>query len=248
MACNENAKYLDFWPVVKAAWREIVKVPVILVYVGETVPDHLKDDPAIYHFKPVGNWPTATQAQVIRLLFPALMEADGAVLIGDMDCMPLNAKFFHKEIGKARDDQFVSLRAIMEEHKEVCMMYVAANRKVWSQLFGVRTLEDIQRLLIEWSQQLPADGKHSGQGWTSDQRILYRAVKALPPEKLYVVDWEWDFPRLDRSMPHEWIEMTPYLQSRLFYNHYIDFHLPPWAAFRKQIEAVYEIRVKNGTV
>ena len=248
LACNENTKYLDFWPIVKRAWREIVGVPVIMVFVGETVPDHLKEDTAIYHYKPKGSWPTATQAQVIRLLFPAVMECNGAVLIGDMDCMPLNAKFFHKEIAKARDDQFVSLRGILEEHKEVCMMYVAAAPKVWREMFGVKTLLDIDRILTTWSCEHPADGRHSGVGWTSDQTILYKAVKALPQDKLRVVDWDYDFPRLDRSMPYEWIQMSPYLESRIFYNHYIDFHMPPLQAFRKQIEDVLEMRVKKGSV
>lgn len=250
LSCNENPKYLDFWPVVKRAWREIVRVPVILVYCGAELPDHLKEDTAVYHYKPPAEcrWPTATVAQAIRLLFPAVMECPGAVLIGDIDCMPLNAHFFLKEIAKAREDQFVSLKGIMEEHKEVCMMYVAAKPKVWGEMFGVKTLRDIDRILTTWSSERPADGRHSGVGWTSDQMILYKAVKALPPDRLRVVDWEWDFPRLDRSMPYEWIQMTPYLQSRLYYNHYIDFHLPPYEQFQKQIWEVLEMRVKIGSV
>jgi hypothetical protein len=43
-----------------------------MVYVGSDLPEELKNDPAVLHWKPSPCWPTATQAQVIRLLYPGL--------------------------------------------------------------------------------------------------------------------------------------------------------------------------------
>ena len=96
VACNDNPKYLQFWPIVKKAWWDLVGLPCIMVYVGSTLPEELKNDPAVLHWKPSPSWPTATQAQVIRLLYPALLKCDGAVLLSDMDMIPMQRDFFIK--------------------------------------------------------------------------------------------------------------------------------------------------------
>jgi hypothetical protein len=161
---------------------------------------------------------------------PALIPVDGAVLIGDIDCAPMNADFFHKEVAKAKDDQFVSLRGILEADKQVCMMYVAAHPKTWSEMFGIRSMNDVYLALQRFTQDYPADGKHGGKGWCTDQIELYKRVKewqATKPSRVLINDWDWDLPRLCRSMPYEYIHgLSEPLKSRVFHGYYIDFHMP----------------------
>lgn len=242
LAVNDNPHYLQFWPAVRDCWLKIVKVPVFLAYVGETLPDSLKGDPYVTHFKwPTfkTEWPSATVAQCIRLLLPALLPVDGAVLIGDIDCAPLNPEFFHAEVAKARDDQFVSLRGILEADKQVCMMYVAAHPKTWSEMFDIRHINDVYLALQGFARNYPADGKHGGKGWCSDQIELYRMVKAwqaTKPNRIRINDWSWDIPRLCRSMPAEWVNgLSEPLKARIFHGHYIDFHMPPLAGNEKTV-------------
>ena len=249
LACNENSHYLSYWPIVKDTWLKLVQVPVHLVFVGRQLPEQLKGDRYVSHFQwplvPEGyqtiskTWPTATVAQTIRLLYPGLMEVDGAVLIGDIDCAPLNPEYFHTEVAKTKEDQFVSLRGLLEQHKEVAMMYVAAHPKTWGEMFGIKSMIDIIGKLNEWSRDFPADGKHGSLGWTTDQRELYKVVKQWQrdkPDRIRVVDWSWDIPRLCRSMPAEWINgLSEPLKSRLAYKHYIDFHMPSLNQYPKQI-------------
>ena len=73
VACNENPLYLDFWPLVKLAWSQIVGIRAVLIYVGAELPPHLQEDSDVIFFKAIPSWPTATQAQCIRLLYPALL-------------------------------------------------------------------------------------------------------------------------------------------------------------------------------
>lgn len=221
LSCDSNSHYLSFWPIVKKAWNELVGVPVKMVYIGTKKP---YDDPDIMCFQPIAEWPTATQAQCIRLLYPALLKYSGAVMIGDIDCMPLNPNFFKKEFEKAKEEEFVSLRAPLQGTKEICMMYVGATPSVWGQVFGVKTEWDVREILRSWAWKFPASGEHGGKGWTTDQEILYDKVMNFPRKR--IADWEWDIPRLDRSMPCEWQEITRGLMSRVYYGHYIDFHLP----------------------
>ena len=241
LACNENTHYLSYWSSVKRAWNNIIGIPVTMVYIGKTLPYDLKDDPCVKLFEPINGMPTTTQAQMIRLLYPAIIDCSGGVIIGDMDCMPLNKSFFLSGFSHANENQFVSLKAPMENCKEICIMYVGATPSTWGDFMNIKNINDIRKRIEEWSELYIANGKHGGLGWTSDQLELYKRVKhweQVCPERLNISKWEWDFPRLDRCMPNEWIEIDQYLISRLLTDHYIDFHMPSIKDFPGQIESI----------
>ena len=243
VACNQNTKYLDFWPAVKESWWRVVGLPCIMVYVGNELPKHLQGDPAVKHFKPIPGWPTATQAQCIRLLYPSLLKADGAVMISDMDMIPLQEKFFIKGFKQFNDNQFVSLRGIDEREKQIYMCYVGATPKVWSEMFNITSESDITTRLTEWSKVYPADGSHGGLGWCSDQLELYSIVKTwlnVSPERIGLVPWTLRIPRLDRGMPHEWFYWSDALENSLKNHEYVDFHMPPFKEFSSIIFRILE--------
>lgn len=245
VACNENPKYLNFWPIVRKAWWDIAQLPCILVYVGETLPEHLQHDPAVKHFNPIPGWPTATQAQCIRLLYPALMKCEGAVMLSDMDMVPMQRDWFVNGFSLFDSQQFVSLRGIDEGERQIYMCYVGAVPSVWSGLFGIKTEDDIRCRLEEWRQQYPADGEHGGQGWCTDQIELYSRVKALQqqsPEKVGLVPWTAEIPRLDRGRPEEWWYWNEQTQERIKHEDYIDFHMPPFDQFQGRIEQIVALR------
>jgi hypothetical protein len=241
VACNENTHYLDFWPAVKNAWWEVVNVPCIMVYVGEELPSHLKDEPAVIHFKPIPNWPTATQAQVIRLLWPALLKGDGAVMLSDMDMIPMQSDWFHKGFEPFKENQFVSLRGIDEQEKQIYMCYVGASPQTWSHMFGIQTEQDVRNTMLRWSQQIQADGHHGGLGWCSDQQILYAHVKHWlqeAPDRIGLVPWTAQIPRLDRGNPMEWVYWSERLEEKIKGGAYVDFHMPPYKEFQTIIDRV----------
>ena len=74
LACNENTAYLYYWHYVKRAWNNIVGIPVTMVYIGNTLPTYLVGDSQVKLFKPVQGMSSATQSQMIRLLYPALID------------------------------------------------------------------------------------------------------------------------------------------------------------------------------
>lgn len=234
VACNENTHYLDFWPIVKEAWQRIVGIPCMMVYVGDELPEHLKNDPNVSLFKPIPGWPTATQAQVIRLLYPALYKDTfhDAIILSDMDIIPLQKSWFVDQLEEFQQNQFVSLRGIDEREKQIYMCYVAATPKTFSELFEVSTLDDIRAKMMEWSQESPADGRHGGKGWCTDQIKLYEHVMmwlGLQPDRVGLVPWTQQIPRLDRGNPDEWVRVAydDKLQQKLRNSMYIDFHMPP---------------------
>jgi len=246
VACNESPYYLDFWPVVKRAWWEIVGIPCIMVYIGDELPQYLQGDPAVILFKPIPGWPTATQAQCIRLLYPALLSGDGAVIISDMDMIPLQNDFFVKTIENNTEDQFVSYREPFSN--QIIMCYVAATPTIWSKLFEINSLEDIYKRFEQWSQENPADGLHGGEGWCSDQEILFKQVirfqENLPNNVvIYPCPYKHVCPRpdrLDRSKPHEWIVFGENTKINIKKKVYVDFHMPPFIYYSEQINSILD--------
>jgi hypothetical protein len=238
VACNDNPKYLSFWPVVKKAWWEIARLPCVMVYVADSIPEYLEKDPAVIHFKPIPGWPTATQAQVIRLLYPALLPTDDAVMLSDMDMIPLQSDWFLKGFETFQPNQFVSLRGIDEREKQIYMCYVGARPTVWKEMFGIFSVDDIQTRLEDWSKKLPADGSHGGLGWCSDQIILYSHVKIWQmnhPERIGLHPWTAEILRLDRENPEDWFVWNPVLEANLLGDVFVDFHMPPIQEFHPQI-------------
>ncbi len=242
VACNENPHYLQYWPIVKRAWWEIVGIPCVMIYVGETVPDAYKNDPAVIHFPPIPEWPTATQAQVIRLLFPGLLQCEGAIIISDMDMIPMQRDFFVKGFEQFYSNQFVSLRGIDELEQQVYMCYVGATPQTWRDLFGIQSTEAIRIKLTEFAKQIQVDGTRGGQGWCTDQMILYFTMKGWKmnaPERIGLTPWTKEIPRLCRSKPSEWMHWQTALETNIINSYYIDFHMPPYEQFKQQIEQVY---------
>lgn len=249
VACNENTHYLDFWPVVKESWWRIVGIPCVMVYVGAELPEHLVNDKAVIHFKPIEGWPTATQAQCIRLLWPALLQCDGAVVLSDMDMIPMQKDFFHDGFGKFTEQQFVSLRGIDEKERQIYMCYVGATPSTWSDLFGVKSEADVRQILTAWSQYTPADGEHGGEGWCTDQIMLYNRVKQWQAEtettnRVGLIGWTAQIPRLDRGNPSEWWYWTPLLEEKIRNKAYVDFHMPPFDHFKPTIQKILDTAVE----
>lgn len=241
LACNENTKYLDFWPSVRESWRRIVGIPCMMVYVGEQLPAHLYGDAGVIFFRALPGWPTATQAQCVRLLYPALLECDGAVMISDMDMMPLQRRFFCDGFARFEPDQFVSLRGIDIGLGQVYACYVGATPNTWGDLFEIRTSDDVVCRMEDWASRYPADGCHGGHGWWTDQQELFRRVRewqATQPKRVAPVPWREHISRLDRCNPEEYRTWDDQLEARLKAEYYVDFHMPDYIGAAPMVNRV----------
>jgi hypothetical protein len=209
LACDLNPDYLDFWPGARRAWREIVGIEPLLVLVAapDEVPPELGSDEAVVVFQPVAGIHSALQAQCIRLLYPALVETDRAVVITDIDLYPLDPRYFHEPIAKLDRDYFVSYRDILFNRGEVSIVFNAATPGTWGEVFGVEGLDDVRRHLADWGAGKEYDGRRGWEGWHTDQRTLYRALREWPArdERLWTLDDDYcGFNRLDRlELEHE---------------------------------------------
>ncbi|MBV8479001.1 MAG: hypothetical protein JOY72_01735 [Actinobacteria bacterium] len=203
LACDLNPDYLDYWPSARQAWLDIVGIEPLLLIVAETerVPDDLRFDPFVVPFEPIAGVHSALQAQCIRLLYPAIVDTPGAVLIADVDLYPLRRSYYLDTIRSLDERFFVSYRDVRMEGGQIAMAYNAALPSTWSEVFGVSSIDDVRRQLAEWTTDLEYDGRRAWPGWYTDQQLLYSALTTWrqAPNRWWVMDDDYTRHRqLDR--------------------------------------------------
>ena len=181
-ATNDNPLYLDFVPVFVKAWRALFpEIDIKIVLVAESIPDILKEYSSnIILFPPIVGVSTAFTAQYIRSLYPGLLGCTGGVLITDMDMVPMNRDYYVGHIGNITNEKFVVYRPVCLVEKELCMCYNIAVPRIWSDIFGIKNVQDIRDHLVKEYSKVDYDGIHGGKGWQTDQKCLYE----------YVVKWD----------------------------------------------------------
>lgn len=229
LACDLNADYLDFWPSSSRAWREIVGVEPLLVLIAadDSIPAHLRDDPSVVPFEPLPGVHSALQAQCIRLLYPAVVQTTGAVMIADIDLYPLRASYFHDPLARLDERFFVVYRDDRLERGEVDIMFNAARPETWGDVFGVATIDDVRRELARWTSGLEYDGRKAWPGWYTDQQTLYRTLMSWPQrgERLWVLDDQYcRYRRLNRDKLADEAGLEPWRVEGIRRLEYSDFN------------------------
>jgi hypothetical protein len=245
LACDSNPAYLKFWRLAHDSWTEIIGIKCTLVLVANEIPEWLPYKEDVILFKPIEGIHTAFQAQCIRLLWPCLMEGEGAIIPSDIDMMALNRSYFVNTIDGIPDECFVVYRGLQHSCKSIWMCYVAGAPAVWREIFGCSTEDDVRRILLEWHIGTGYNGIHGGDGWFSDQLMLYEYVYKRWGERLVVfTDKDLGFRHLDKIHTN-WMMLNDHLKSELLVGMYDDFCLPSIELFEQQITDIYDFLVAN---
>ena len=172
MASDTHSTYLPFWPPVARAWREIVGIKPTLVLVAPKTFTNIDTSVGdVIHFEPIPGIPTSLQAQLVRLLIPALYP-DEVFIVSDIDMLPLSKNFFTKLIEDIPDNCWVSYTRHFwdssEYKKRLILWFNAAQGSTFSELFSIKSMKDvIQRIKDFASKNI---------GWTTDEKILHQLL------------------------------------------------------------------------
>jgi hypothetical protein len=244
LACDLNPHYLDCWPLARRAWSEVAELEPVLVLVGEPerVPPELAADPGVRVFDPVDAVHTAFQAQCIRLLYPALLDAPGAVVVSDVDMVPLRAGYFHGAAARIPETHFLAYRNVLLAAGETPICYNAALPRTWASVFGISTAADVRDRLEAWAAEATGyDGFRGGTAWDTDQRILHRTLleRGRRERDVWILDdWYTGFRRLERG-PLKKRGLDGREARRIADGAYSDYHLAlPHAEFAALNESV----------
>ncbi len=231
-ATDANPLYIEFIPMFVKAWKKVLpEADINIVLVSDSIPDiYLPYKDHIKLVKPIPGIHTAFHAQCIRLLYPREVERNTeAVIITDMDMIPLNNSYYTKPIEYRDDDTFIVYRNVLLP-VEIPMCYVAALPFIWKSVFGT---EDSETLLKQWYQYSNYSGKHGGSGWNTDQLILTRMFKLWCGKKVVLNDSITKFNRLDRSDIHIFSQSNiQLLKEKIKAGEFSDYHcLRPYSNF-----------------
>ena len=162
LSSDDNPDYLEFWPIVSEAWRNIGIEP-ILFYTGK---NKIKNE-NVFNFN-LEKCDSAFIAQNVRLLAPTLFPNDTCI-ISDIDNMPLSEDYFQGNIVNITDNQFVIYRPDATSEYMISIMWNAAKGSKWIDIFEVDSVESISKKLLSW---YPENYSIGGDNWYHDQKIL----------------------------------------------------------------------------
>jgi len=231
VSSDQNKEYLQFWPIVAQAWKEIIGIQPTLLFVGphDTPIEDSKGD--VIRFEPIPDIPTPYQAMTIRLLAPAFFPED-ICIISDIDMLPLDKSYFINNIltGIA-NDHFIIYRANLIP-KQFPMCYVAGKGTTYKEIFNIDCLENISKIIQEWYLEYNT--------FDADQRILYDYTLKWHKYNTHCNTFNFGVKRIDRSNWH-------YNHALLAKgNYYTDAHCPrPYRKYKKSIDKIIEILASN---
>jgi hypothetical protein len=251
LACDLNPRYLEFWPFAERAWREVAGLEPVLVLVAahDAAPPDLAADGRVRVFPPISGVHTAFQAQCIRLLYPALLETDGAVLTSDMELAPMDPWYFHGPVAQLDERFFVAYRDALQHRQQIAIAYNAALPATWAEIFGVAGIEDVRARLAEWASDLAYDGVRGGPGWFTDQTVLYRYLMpwAARTGRLWMLDDDYTgHRRLEQPLLGAENGLTPERRREILRRRYTDFiPMIPQSEFGELNRRVVDLAVES---
>lgn len=222
-ACNLNPLYTEFIPIFIKAWTHLYPtIDVKIILIADTIPDEFKAyEKYIILFHPIEGVSDIFISQSIRLLYPAILPYTNAVLISDMDMIPMNPTYFSTPLLPHESDSFVHFRngaELWHGAYQYAMCYNAATPAIWGEITGIKTESDIRSFIFQKYTSIPSfTGVPDESGWYSDQILLYSLLTAWPRKKIVCLkDHETGYHRLDRGFTRPLHELLPMIQTCTF--------------------------------
>lgn|GEM_PF-1252967 len=146
---------------------------------------------------------SALVAQLSRIIWPGtLPDSSGLVMTSDIDMFPLSLKGFEIGCSKASNSAgFVIVRNVLEADSQFPICYCVASPAIWRKAMSTSGAfpDDLDLALSESPEY---SGEHGGNGWFSDQQLLYSRATAWElagGNLVRLYDHETGHKRLDRT-------------------------------------------------
>lgn len=203
-AVNDNPLYIEFIPIFIKTWNKLYPgVDVKIILISNKIPDeYMQYKDNIILFEPLDNVLTSFTSQLIRLLYPCILNYENGVMITDMDILPMNKTYYTEYIKDIDNSKFVYYRGdICGDDKQLAMCYNVSTPNVWKEIFNIHSVEDIKKLIQLISDNNIIREGHGNVGWDIDQRFLYLRVmewKNKTNNVVFLFDKDTNFSRLSR--------------------------------------------------
>lgn len=228
-ACNNNPLYMNFIPYFIKAWRKLYpKVDIKIILISESIPSkYEKYSDNIILFTPLDDVCDVLTSQAIRMLYPALLDYQDAVLITDIDMIPMHSSYYSDCIKPFNSNQFVIYKDICRKYKQIMICYNAASPKVWSSIFLIKSLDDIKTFLIELNKvriKLIENKNNKRYEWIIDQRLLFNRVKVWQESGGIVIGLNDKITNFKRMCRSKFKYLTDQIKGKIIKEEYMDYH------------------------
>ena len=244
-----NPLYIDFFPLVHATWRRLAGIRCVLLLIADAIPPALEPLAAdIVLVPPLPDVHSGLMAQCVRLTYPQLIEcpADTTLMISDIDMLPMSSRYFAEGADFAPRDNIVVFRSntLMHDYREIAICYNAATPSTWRDLVGnVRDADGAAAMIRTWAADTSYAAVPGGAGWSTDQILLYRFVRAFDRRRVTLRrDRTLGICRLDRA--HIGDALNPRQRQLVELGIYTDYHMKrPQAEFAALNTEIAELAI-----
>lgn len=227
---DDNPFYSDFAPYIIRAWQKFGFEPI---HITINKDNNFCDSSII----PFGN-----QAQIIRMLLPALYP-NRVCLTADIDMLPLNSEYFldsMKKVGVQTDANIVSLssdaylntQTTFFKRHPVC--YIAGYGSTFSLINQIKNVENVSKVMLEWWKR--------GYGWDTDEMCFsLEMYQSLACDKINLIELKRGWDQHNRAIDRIDRDWWSYDSTKLGKNGYIDSHLlRPLPTYYSAIEPLFK--------
>jgi hypothetical protein len=141
LSCDDNPKFVDFWPIVSKAWNKLFGVKVSLAVVGASSEMfHVEHSwQTVMSVAPVENIPTGNQAKMARYFYATLLQDATLCMTNDMDLLPLQADYYNDLLRQRPKNHFMTIGGELYagvEKGKFTAGYLTAESRIWRMLMN----------------------------------------------------------------------------------------------------------------
>ncbi len=207
VSSNSNPEYLDFWPYVAKAWKNLIGLEPVLLYIDNAAPPAwVYEHGKVFYLESRNDWDIAQQAQCIR--FWAANILDKPFIISDMDMLPISKDYYINHAEYIGDTGLISYSSDIIKYRwyrtnpQYPMCYLAGDPKSFSDLLDLNEESHLDFLLrlkkmnlrsgtdqkFFYNQTLRKSGyyiRHLERGWIEEKYATGRLDKVIWPKNNY---------------------------------------------------------------
>lgn len=165
VSSDENQMYLDFWPIVRDLWINLIKIKPILVLISNR--DFIQDneDHIIHEVKKLENHSTSFQSQLVRMFITKYYK-DSVCITSDIDMLPLSNKYFNNIVKEDKEESMVILSSDAYQTIRYPICYNVGKGSTFNDIL------DLNCTFQEYCDRLSS----YNQGWDTDELYFGKCI------------------------------------------------------------------------
>lgn len=210
VSSNSNPEYLDFWPYVARAWKNLIGLEPVLLYIDNAPPpEWVYEHGKVFYLESISGWDIVQQAQCIR--FWAAKILDKPFIISDMDMLPISKDYYIKNAEIIGDKGIISYSSDIIKYRwyrtnpQYPMCYLAGDPQSFIDVLSlieldhkiflrrlsymsIRSGTDQKMFYNQTRKNTSVIIKHLERGWIEEKYATGRLDKVIWPKTGYSVE------------------------------------------------------------